>query len=91
MKALVRVITSALLLAPAGCSRERWEPVVYPDNSNLLEYRRLAELPSLEECRKVAREELLTLGALDRGDYECGRNCESIGHAHLKVCEETLR
>jgi hypothetical protein len=72
-----------------GCS-ERWEGYVYPDKSNLSKHRFVGQFESLEECRRTALSELSRLSAINRGDYECGLNCEA--HASgLRVCKKTER
>ena len=77
----------------AGCSRDEWTGVVYPDRNNLLEYTRLAPNTSLEACREAVRRHAAAAGwDWERLDYECGLNCKpyTLG-SDLHVCEKTLR
>lgn len=86
-----RALLGAMILTLA-CEGERWTGVVYPDRGNLLLYRELGEFASLEECRESAQSYLREIGAAERGDYECGKNCRrSDAFSLLKVCEDTTR
>jgi hypothetical protein len=88
----MRSLPFVLIAALASCGRDSWEGFVYPDKNNLTEHRGLGIFSSLEECRAAADNYLTDLGALDRGDYECGKNCDSgSSTGGIKVCEETLR
>ena len=80
-----------ILLLFVGCA-DRWEGFVYPDKSDLTRHRNLGEFSSLDECRAAARRVLSALNALQRGDYECGKNCDDgAKFGGVKVCKETLR
>ena len=89
-----RVIQIAVLLvvvATAGCS-DSWEGFVYPNRNDLTKHHNIGKFESLEACRASARGFLAELKALDRGDYECGKNCDDGSKlSGIKVCEETLR
>lgn len=90
-KAALRALLGVMILA-LGCKTERWTGVVYPDRSNLLVHRELGEFGSLEECRESARMYLRDIGAGEKGDYECGKNCRrSPDYSGMNVCEETRR
>ena len=79
------------LLLCTGCS-DKWEGFVYPNKDDLTKHRSLGHFPSLEECRAAARGMLEELKALERGDYECGKNCDDGStFGGIKVCEDTLR
>jgi len=79
------------LLLCSGCS-DTWEGFVYPNKNDLTTHRSLGEFPSLAACRAAARGILSELQALDRGDYECGKNCDDGAKlGGVKICQETLR
>ena len=82
---LVAVLVSAPLF---GCSEE-WEGFVYPNRNNLLVDIPIGTFKSLQECRAAAQAMLERLGALERGDYECGLNCKRREGSHLLICERT--
>lgn len=66
-----------VLLLPllSGCGTESsWEGVVYPDGSDLTEFRSIGTFSSFDECKSAAIEELKRIGAQDTGDWECGTN-----------------
>jgi hypothetical protein len=86
---LSRTVLAAVL---SGWGSESWEGFVYPNRNDLTRHRNLGLFKSLEECRVAAQGMLAELNALDRGDYECGKNCEDGSRmGGVKVCEETLR
>jgi hypothetical protein len=65
---------------------------VYQDRKNLANALQIGNFDTLQECGIAAVKTLDRLHALDRGDYECGRNCrkESISPSLLN-CEETTK
>lgn len=76
----------------SACGSDTWEGFVYPDRTDLSEHRNVGVFESLEECRSGSYAMLRSLGATDRGDYECGLNCElPNGYSTIKVCDETKR
>jgi hypothetical protein len=80
------------LFSLSGCESNRWESLVYPNKNDLTQHRSLGSFPSLEACRAAARRYLADLGALERGDYECGKNCkDSTSFREIRICDETLR
>jgi hypothetical protein len=80
-----------VLATTAGCS-DRWEGFVYPNRGDLTKHRNLGKFDSLEACRAAARGMLAELKASDRGDYECGKNCDDGSKlGGIKVCSETSR
>jgi hypothetical protein len=94
MKSLALTLTLVLLLC-VGCS-DKWEGFVYPNKHDLTKHRNLEHFSSLEECRAAARGVLAELNALERGDYECGKNCDDgskLGGIKIckEICKETLR
>ncbi len=91
-KAGIKPICALLGLLLAGCRQDRWAGFVYPDRGNLTVHREIGEFTTLETCRIAARKYLSDLGAIDTGDYECGKNCRSRRDLPgIKVCKETLR
>ncbi len=84
---LLAVVVSTLLF---GCSEE-WEGFVYPNRGNLLVDIPIGTFKSLQECRAAAQARLEQLGALERGDYECGLNCKRREDSRLAICERTER
>jgi hypothetical protein len=89
-KALVVIVVAAAALATGGCT-DTWEGFVYPNRSNLRNSHSVGTFRSLDDCRAAARALLANLNALDRGDYECGRNCDNGSRHGVKVCKETVR
>ena len=80
------------LLSLSGCGSNSWESFVYPNRNDLTQHRSLGSFSSLEACRAAARRYLADLGALQRGDYECGKNCkDSSSLRGTRVCDETVR
>jgi hypothetical protein len=70
---------------------ERWEGFVYPDKSELTIHKNIGEFKSLESCRSAAQNKLIQISSLERGDYECGLNCEFNSNYDMNVCKETKR
>ncbi len=67
-----------------------WDGYVYPDRSNLARSIYIGEYKTLDECRTAALRTLASMEIpLDRGDYECGLNCESRNG--FNVCSRTER
>ena len=90
----IRSVLILLLLAclSPSCSAPKWHASVYLDRSLAPTVRDLGDFPTLEDCRRAAITYLSDLGALGRGDYECGKNCWSdttVGDTKLYRCEET--
>ena len=76
-----------------GCDkRDTWHGVVYPGRDNLADALQIGSFDTLQECGIVAIKTLDRLHALERGDYECGKNCrkESTSPSLLN-CEETTK
>ena len=83
-----------LLLAACSLSEDLppWHGWVYPDRHDLTESRDIGHYSSLADCRTAARSYLVGIGVGNRGDYECGRDCELQDiAAELYVCDETRR
>ncbi len=86
---IIFIVFSVLLLS--SCSKDEWEGFVYPDRHNLTVHRNIGIYESLESCRAEARHMLSVLSSIEKGDYECGLNCEyRSGMGEVKVCEETV-
>lgn len=80
-----------ILLVLAGCSSgERWEGYVYPDKDNLLMHRNSGEFDSLEECEAASMEILKSMSALQKGYYECGKNCDPGSSHYNRHCEDNI-
>ncbi len=88
-KSFIPLIFVALTVT--GCSQDRWEGYVYPNQQDLTRHLYVGEFESLEACRDAATAKLDELGALSRGDYECGKNCRTEPGLTVRICEETLR
>ena len=89
-KILIAIILALMLI---GCdSGDSWNCVVYPDRNDLAESLKIGEFNTLEECGIAAVKTLDRLHALERGDYECGKNCrkDSTSPSFL-ICEETTK
>jgi len=79
-----------LLLAFTGCSsNERWDGNVYPDKEKMLINHNSGEFNTLEECEAASLEMLKSLNGLQKGYYECGKNC-APGSLHID-CDENIR
>lgn len=76
-----------------GCDkRDTWHGVVYPDRENLADALQIGSFDTLQECGIGAIKTLDRLHALERGDYECGKNCrEDSTSPSLLNCEETTK
>lgn len=73
-------------------SEGEWEGFVYPNRDDLTVHTNIGIFASLEACRGAARDILSTISSIERGDYECGLNCEiQSGLGGIKVCEKTER
>ena len=76
----------------AGCSSgDVWEGLVYPDRGNLLMHRSSGQFKSLEKCEASSLEMLKSMSALQKGYYECGKNCKSGLASYNGDCEETAK
>ena len=87
------LITIILALILFGCnSPDKWNCVVYPNREDLTESLQIGDFNTLQECGIAAVKTLDRLHALDRGDYECGKNCrkDSTSPSFL-ICEETTK
>ena len=69
---------------------DSWQATVYPNKEDLTNYKHLGKFSSLEECRDACLGYLEGINALNRGDYECGKNCKYKSESDLYMCEETL-
>lgn len=76
-----------------GCDkRDTWHGVVYPDRDNLGDALQIGSFGTLQECGIAAVKTLDRLHALERGDYECGKNCRKDSTSpSLLNCEETMK
>ncbi len=70
----------------------QWLGHVYPDKHDLTEAIAVGRFSTLASCRDAALVRLNALGAVERGDYECGKNCQLTDpDLGLWVCDETVR
>jgi hypothetical protein len=84
------LITLVLLLS--SCFEEEWEGFVYPNKNDLTVHRNIGVYESLESCRAAALNTLTHISTIEKGDYECGLNCENRSDmGGIKVCEKTER
>ncbi len=76
-----------VILAIFGIKKctDRWTGIVYPDRSNLSNFKNIGEFKSLDECRNESIYFLRKISAQSSGDFECGLNCKGL------TCEETSR
>jgi hypothetical protein len=75
-----------------GCSSEDlWEGLVFPDRGNLLIHISSGEFKSLEKCEAASMAMLKSKDALQKGYYECGKNCKSGLASFNGDCEDTVR
>ena len=85
MRFLVILTTLTLL----SCSDDKWEGFVYPKKDNLIDYIKIGDYKSLEECR-LALYMHIDAYDLNDADFECALNCKQSFN-ELKICEETSR
>jgi len=64
---------------------DSWTGIVYPDKSNLSNFKNIGEFRSLEECRNESIYFLRRNSDQYVGDFECGLNCKGL------TCKETSR
>jgi len=65
---------------------------VYPDREDLTKSLKIGNFNTLQECGIAALTTLDRLHALERGDYECGKNCrKDSASPSLLICEETTK
>jgi len=69
--------------------KEEWTGFVYPDLNDLTISRNIGVYESFESCSDAAIAVLRGINAGDKGDYECGLNCEYKPDIGLNVCKET--
>jgi len=85
------IIFATLLISGCGPT-ESWNGIVYPDKNDLSNSIKLGAFNHLNECGVRSLIVLDRIGALNKGDYECGKNCtpEKTTPSFL-VCEETTK
>lgn len=87
-----RMIYIAVFFIFVGCSSgDVWEGLVYPDRDNLLMHMSYGKFKSLEKCETACLKALKSQNALQKGYYECGKNCKSGLASFNGDCEETVR
>lgn len=87
------LITIILALILFGCnSDDKWNCIVYPNREDITESLQIGDFNTLQECGIAAVKTLDRLHALDRGDYECGKNCRKNSTSpSFLICEETTK
>lgn len=71
-----------------GSGEEQWTSLIYPDKNNTKRSKKYAVYPTLEECKAGSIKELENLGLKDKGDYQCGLNCEFHEGMKVDICEK---
>lgn len=79
-----------LLSALTGCMEDEWLGFAFPDRDNLLIHHKVGKFETLQECDKASMSLLESLDALDKGYFECGRNCATESH-YNRDCDELIR
>jgi len=95
---ILLILLSATIVLLSGCDisaisgQDKWEGFVYPDANDLTVHRSSGIHDSLDACRAASINMLNRISSLERGDYECGSNCElRAKYGGIKVCDETLK
>ena len=92
MQRVVTILFVIMVAGGSGCSKaERWDGFIYPDRHNLLIRRSSGSFKSLEVCQGTSMAMLESLEAVDKGYYECGKNCDSTSSYYGMTCEEMVR
>jgi len=86
---LITIFAATLV---ACIPHDKWACIVYPDRKNLADVHQIGSFDTLQECGIAAVKTLDRLHALERGDYECGKNCrKDSASPSLLICEETTK
>ncbi len=72
-----------------GCSEEEWRGFVYPNKSDLTQYRVVGVYNSLDQRRSAALAVIVAGGWGAQADNECGLICEPSSLS--MICERTAR
>lgn len=92
MKRVHFVFLAATVLLTLGCSSpDQWDGFVYPDKKNPLSCRTSGKFKGLEECREKSMALLKSTNSLEKGYYECGKNCTNQASFYQLKCEEKIR
>jgi len=93
MRFFVLLVIALFIPNLVACRQStEWTCVAYPDRNNLADALQIGSFPTLQECGIAGVKILDRLGALERGDYECGKNChKDSSSANFLICEETLK
>ncbi len=85
------ILLSAVCAVLLGCSNaERWKGYVYPDKQNMQIHYIAGEYKSLEECERSSTNVLKKMNSLDKGYYECAKNCKDGSSHYSKDCEDRV-
>jgi hypothetical protein len=79
------VILAVLAIFNLKKCTDSWTGIIYPDKSDLSNFKNIGEFKTLEECRNESIHFLRGISAQYSGDFECGLNCNG------STCEETSR
>lgn len=71
-----------------GNGQEEWTSLIYPDKNNTKRSKKYAVYKTLEECKTGSLKELGNLGLENKGDYQCGLNCEYHEGMKVDICEK---
>lgn len=89
---VLAVCALAIALRVIGAFTSRWSSFVYPDRADLSRSISAGDFPTLDECRDASEAVLRRIpGAIEKGTFECGKNCEYRSDIDFNVCEETIR
>jgi hypothetical protein len=89
---LLLALALVICAATAGCGRERWLGIAYPNKHEITTHLTSGVYQTLEECRAATLRLLQGVSSIQAGDYECGLNCEvKAGLSDLYICERTER
>ncbi len=82
---MIALVTAAILLAQAPqpnlTGEGPWMGRYFLDGADRSDAVIFGRFPTLEACRNRGRDKLAEVGAPNRGDVECGRDCEVLtGH-----------
>lgn len=80
---MIRVFIFLVLSLSACTKKEQWIGFVYPDKSNLRDYKIIGEFSTLNDCLGS-----VNVSVASNGSYECAKNCDKSKTP--MVCEETV-
>ena len=89
---LAIVIIVIVIIWLMGLFNSKWTGFYYPNEGDLLNYKKSPELKSLDECRSWVNGMVNKYNPNGYGyDYECGKNCKlSDSGIDIYHCKETV-